>query len=181
MVRLLGVLARPWGRIPLLAGVALAMLAGSRGASALSSSALDIEDPVVINTAPATDLTLATTGDVFVFVPNGLFTDNAVLNGGTAVIIEADTVVGQNNPLLCEFGCLLDSFDLDQDVVLNILDPIGNLSVQTPGSILVTPRPIPEPSTAPLVGAGLAVLAGGCRPGGRCAGNRAVLGRGPSR
>ncbi|MDH3214020.1 MAG: PEP-CTERM sorting domain-containing protein [Myxococcales bacterium] len=48
-------------------------------------------------------------------------------------------------------------------MLLRVLEPVGNLEVRVGGSIVVSPNPIPEPSTALLLASGLAALALGRR------------------
>ena len=75
-----------------------------------------------------------------------------------AVIVDAHATLDLNSPPLCDTGCLLETYDLADDVILNILDPIGNLLVQSAGTIIVSPTVIPEPASALLLGGGLLAL-----------------------
>ena len=140
--------------------VPLLLLSG-RGAAS-TAGGVDFTDPVVIDGAPSTDLVLTTTEDVYVFVPNGLFAGTVVLEA-LEIIFAPGTTVDVDSLLLCTSNCPLDSHDLSVDVLLRVLEPVGNLEVRASGSIVVSQNPIPEPSTALLLASGLAGLAVGRR------------------
>jgi len=138
------------------------LLLQSGRADAITASGVDFTDPVAIDSTPATDLVLTTTEDVYVFVPNGLFADTVILEA-LEIIFAPGTTVDVNNLLLCTINCPLDSHDLSVDVLLRVLEPVGNLEVRASGSIVVSLDPIPEPSTALLLATGVVTLAGGRR------------------
>ena len=124
-------------------------------ASAVTVSGVAFDDPAVINPTAETDLSLTTAGDVYIFVPNGLRVDTATLDAIVAVIMDSGTTIDFNLPPLCDTGCLLETYEVADDVILNILDPIGNLLVQSAGTIILSPTVIPEPATALLLGCGM--------------------------
>jgi hypothetical protein len=143
-------------RVALVAGPLLLLVPGVAGA--LPSSGVDFTSPLTIDATSGHDLTLSTTEDVYLFVPNGLFVDTVTLDAALSVIIDAGVSIDFNAPLLCSGGCPSDAFDLAGDVVLNVLDPVGNLLVQTGGSIVVSVLPVPEPVSGLLVAGGLVLL-----------------------
>ncbi|MDH3212917.1 MAG: PEP-CTERM sorting domain-containing protein [Myxococcales bacterium] len=113
---------------------------------------------LVIDATPAADLVLTTTEDVYVFVPNGLAADTVLLNA-LEIIFAFGATVHVNELLLCTSDCPLASDDLSVDVLLRVPEPVGNLEVRAGGSIVVSPNPIPEPSTALLLATGVVALA----------------------
>ena len=138
--------------------LALGVVMLPNAASAVTVSGVAFNDPEVIDAGAATDLALATTGDVYVFVPNGLWVDTATLDAIVAVIVDSGTTIDFNSPALCDTGCLVETYDLAGDVILNILGPIGDLLVQSAGTIILSPAVIPEPATALLLAGGMLAL-----------------------
>jgi MYXO-CTERM domain-containing protein len=131
-------------------------------ADAIMVEGVEFTDLLVIDAIPATDIVLTTTEDVYVFVPNGLVADTVVLNA-LEIIVASGATFDVNELLLCTSDCPLASYDLSSDVLLRVFEPVGNLEVQAGGSIVVSPNPIPGPSTALLLASGLAALAVGRR------------------
>ena len=142
-----------------LLGAFLGLAVAPQAAFAVPVPTIDIENPTVIDATAGTDLTLTTTGDIYVYVPDGLFSDQLTINAADQLIIETGVALEQNDPLICDSGCVLESYDLAGDVVLNIFDPLGTVLIDSGSSILISTLPIPEPGTALLLGAGLALLA----------------------
>jgi hypothetical protein len=126
-------------------------------ASAITVNGVDFDSPLVIDIGPATHLEVTTTEDVYVYVPNGLFVDSLALTAFQA-FFDADTTVDVNDPLLCASGCPLEFYDLTEDVLLRIFDPIGDFAITSSGTVIVSGAPIPEPASYLLVAAGLACL-----------------------
>ncbi len=140
----------------------ISVLSSSGRADAIMVEGVEFTSFLVIDATPATNIVLTTTEDVYVFVPNGLFADTALLEASAVILVDG-TTIDINDPLLCDGGCSLDSYELSIDVLLRVLEPVGNLEVQVGGSIVVSPNPIPEPSTVLLLASGLAALAVGRR------------------
>ena len=120
---------------------------------------VEFTDLVSVDVPAGTNLLLTTSEDVYVFVPNGLFADSIDLIVNLQIIIDApisaNTVSLCNDPIVCPMG----EFDLQNDVLVTALDPVGSFRIEAGGSIILSTTPIPEPSTATLVVLGLFALA----------------------
>ena len=120
---------------------------------------VEFTDLVSVDVPAGTNLLLTTSEDVYVFVPNGLFADSIDLIANLQIIIDApisaNTVSLCNDPTVCPTG----EFDLQNDVLVAALDPVGSFRIEAGGSIILSTTPIPEPSTSTLVVLGLFALA----------------------
>lgn len=146
------------------AGWAVLLLALSPPAAALAVTIGGVEftDWTAIEATPGTNLELTTDGDVFVYAPGAIYYDALTLTSFENVFVSADLNV--NDPPLCAGGCATDVYDLSGDVAISISGPMGALTLTTPSSAIVfDTTPIPEPSSAPCLVSGLALLALGRR------------------
>ena len=68
-------------------------------------------------------------------------------------------MIGDTVSLCALSVCALGALDLDQDVLVRVFDPVGDLSLTAGGSVVLSTLPIPEPGTAGLLAFGLVALA----------------------
>jgi hypothetical protein len=113
--------------------------------------------------APASgDLTLSTSHDIYVFAPDNIIA--SIFDLTAAVEIKLSQSVTADTISLCATAPIcasLGPYAYDRDLVVNLLDPVDVFTLLAGGSIVVSPQPIPEPSTALLLALGLAM--GGLR------------------
>ncbi len=131
---------------------------GAGGASAVTIGGVEFSNWKTIDALAGVDFDLVTAEDLYVFIPNGLFTDQVTLVAEVALVIERGVTFDQNDPLLCDAGCDLESFIEDGDVVLRIFDPLGTVNLSA-RNIVVSIEPIPEPGSFSLLALGLSALA----------------------
>ena len=112
----------------------------------------------MIDVPGGVDLELSTLGNLYVFVPNGLFIDQLTLDAEFAIIFEQGVRVDLNDPLACDLGCEAWSYAEDGDIVLQMHGPMGSVTLNAQ-NIVVSSEPIPEPSTLCLLALGLSGLA----------------------
>lgn len=143
-------------RTTLAVAVFLPLLVASQ-TKATTISGIEFSSWTVIDAPGDVDLDLNTLGDLYVFVPNGLFIDQAIFDAEFALVFQDAVSVDLNDPLICDLGCELQSFPEDGDIVLQILDPMGIVTL-TAQNIVVSSQPIPEPSTLFLLAMGLSGL-----------------------
>ncbi len=138
--------------------VLVVLLLGATPAQATTIEGIEFTDLVLVDVPGGSNLLLTTSEDVYVFVPNGLFADGAELIAIDQIIIDApidaNTVSLCADPLICATG----AFDLQNDVLVTVLDPVGSFRIEAGGSIVLSTTPIPEPSTSVLVVLGLLSL-----------------------
>ena len=144
-------------RITLAVAVFLPLLVASP-TEATTISGVEFSSWTAIDAPGGVDLDLNTLGDLYVFVPNGLFFDQVTFEAEFAIVFQDGVSVNQNDPLICDVGCELQSFAEGGDVVLQMLDPMGSLTLSAQ-NIVVSSEPIPEPSTLSLLALGLSGLA----------------------
>jgi len=130
------------------------------GAGATTISGVEFSNWDTIDVPGGVDLDLHTLGDLYVFIPNGLFTDQVTFIAEDMIVFEAGVVLDPNDPLLCDAGCVLENFDEAGDIVLRIFDPVGNVTLSA-RNIVVSNQPIPEPGSFSLLALGLSALACG--------------------
>jgi hypothetical protein len=134
----------------------LICLALASSASGTTIHGVDFTDLELVEVPASTNLTLTTSDDVYVYVPIGLVADEVFLNAAVSIIFDASADLTANHAAACTGpNCPDASFGLDRDVLLRVVEPLADLSVTAGGSIVVSALPIPEPSTAPLLGLGL--------------------------
>ena len=135
------------------------LLLGATPAQATIIEGIEFTNLVSVDVPGGTNLLLSTSEDVYVFVPNGLSADSIDLIVNLQIIIDApisaNTVSLCNDPTVCPTG----EFDLQNDVLVTALDPVGSFRIEAGGSIILSTTPIPEPSTSTLVVLGLFSLA----------------------
>jgi hypothetical protein len=146
----------------------LACLILARPSFGLSVAGVEISDFVVIDLDTGSNLSLSTTGDIYLLAPLGL--------SASAVSLIADRIMVSDLPInvsgefsICDTAhCDLPTPSFFQDVVIRVNGLAGNLDLASGGSIVVDTVPIPEPTTATLLLGGLLLLARGRRPTRRC-------------
>ncbi len=144
-------------RIALAVAVLLPLLlAGQTKATTISG--VEFSNWTMMDVPGGGDLDLSTLGDLYVFVPNGLFIDQLNMNAEFTIVFENGVSVNLNDPLLCDLGCEFQSFAEAGDIALQILDPMGSVTLSAQ-NIVVSIEPIPEPSTFWLLALGLSGLA----------------------
>ena len=120
---------------------------------------VEFTDLVSVDVPAGTNLLLTTSEDVYIYAPNGLIGDTVELIANLMIVIDApivaDTLSLCDEPTVCPTG----EFDLQNDVLVAALDPVGSFRIEAGGSIILSTTPIPEPSTSTLVVLGLFSLA----------------------
>lgn len=134
----------------------LVFVAGQSKATTISG--VEFSNWTEIDVPGGVDLDLSTLGNLYVFVPNGLFIDQLTVDAEFNVVFEQGVIVDLNDPVLCDVGCEVRSFAEGGDIVLQMLDPMGSVTL-TAQNIIVSSDPIPEPSTLCLLALGLSGLA----------------------
>jgi hypothetical protein len=129
-------------------------------AGAITIEGVEFSDPLVFDVAQGAHFSLSTSEDIYVFAPNDLEgADITIHVGGTIVAAVAIQLIGDTIDLCTLDICSPGPFDLDQDVVVRVFDPIGDFTLTAGGSVVLSTLPIPEPATALLVSLGLLALA----------------------
>jgi len=129
-------------------------------AGAITIEGVEFNDVLVFDIPPGADFTISTSEDLFVFAPNDLLVSDITINAGERIVAaHAIQVIGDTISLCALEVCALGPLDLDQDVVVRVFDPVGDLSLTAGGSVVLSTLPIPEPGTAGLLAFGLAALA----------------------
>lgn len=143
-----------------LIALVVSLLASAAPAAAITIAGIEFVDPVVFDIAPGANATISTSEDLYVFAPNDLIVANLIVDVGEQILVlDALQVIGDTISL-CTLGiCELGPLDLDQDVVVRIFDPVGDLDLSAGGSAVLSRLPIPEPGTLGLVALGLLALA----------------------
>jgi hypothetical protein len=144
-------------RIAIAVAALLPLLVASQ-TKATTISGVDFSNWTMIDVPGDVDLELSTLGNLYVFVPNGLFIDQLTLDAEFAIIFEQGVRVDLNDPLACDLGCEVRSYAEDRDIVLQMLAPMGSVTLSAQ-NIVVSIQPIPEPSTLCLLALGLSGLA----------------------
>ena len=144
-------------RIAIAVAALLPLLVASQ-TKATTTSGVDFLNWTMIDVPGGVDLELSTLGNLYVFVPNGLFIDQLTVDAEFAIIFEQGVRVDLNDPLACDLGCEVQSYAEDRDIVLQMLDPMGSVTLSAQ-NIVVSIQPIPEPSTLCLLALGLSGLA----------------------
>jgi hypothetical protein len=144
-------------RIAIAVAALLPLLVASQ-TKATTISSVVFSNWTMIDVLGGVDLDLSTLGNLYVFVPNGLFIDQLTLDAEFAIVFEDGVSVDLNDPLACDLGCEVRSHAEDRDIVLQMLDPMGSVTLSA-RNIVVASQPIPEPSTLCLVALGLSGLA----------------------
>jgi hypothetical protein len=134
------------------------LLLGAGQTKATTISGAEFSNWTMTDVPGGVDLELSTLGNLYVFVPNGLFIDQLSVNAEFTIVFENGVMVDLNDPLLCDFGCEFQSFAEEGDIVLQMLDPMGSVTLSAQ-NIVVSIEPIPEPSTLCLLALGLSGLA----------------------
>jgi hypothetical protein len=135
--------------------VLLGILLGGSHAAAVTIWGVEFTDPLHIDVPAGTNLRLTTSEDVYVFAPNDILADLVDIRANDQIIW--DVSIQANSVSLCAdpITCVTSTFDLANDALLTILDPVGNLEIQAGGSVILSSTPIPEPSALVLLGLGL--------------------------
>jgi hypothetical protein len=144
-------------RIALAVAVLLLLLVAGQ-TKATTISGVEFSNWTMIDVPGGVDLDLSTLGNLYVFVPNGLFIDQLTMDAEFSIVFEQGVSVDLNDPVLCDVSCEVRSFAEDRDIVLQMLDPMGSVTLSAQ-SIVVSSEPIPEPSTLCLLALGLSGLA----------------------
>lgn len=133
----------------------MGILLGSSHAAAVTIQGIEFTDLLHIDVSAGTNLRLTTSEDVYVFAPNGVLADLVYIRADDQIIV--DLSIQANSVSLCAdpITCVTDAFDVANDALLTILDPVGNLEIQAGGSVILSSTPIPEPSALVLLGLGL--------------------------
>jgi hypothetical protein len=84
------------------------------GANAITIAGVEFTSWTTIDAPAGSDLSLDTPGDLYVFIPNGLFTDQVAIVAEDMIVFESGGVLDQNEPLLCVTSCDLVDFVKDQ-------------------------------------------------------------------
>ena len=134
------------------------VLLGATPAAGSIVEGVEFTDIVSIDVPGGTNLQLSTSEDVYVFAPNDLFLDMGEISVGmgifSSISITANTLELCDDLAICPLG----EFDLTSDVLLTILDPIGNLHLEAGGSVVLSATTLPEPATLALIGLGVLSL-----------------------
>lgn len=144
-------------RIALAVAVFFSLL-GAGQTKATTISGAEFSNWTMMDVPGGVDLDLSSLGDLYVFVPNGLFIDQLIMNAEFVIVFENGVSVSLNDPLLCDVGCEFQSFAEEGDIVLQVLDPMGSVTLSAQ-NIVVSIEPIPEPSPLCLLALGLSGLA----------------------
>ena len=127
---------------------------GSVPVGAVTIHDVDFTGLVRIDVDAGTNLQLSTTEDVYVFAPGGVVA--SILDISAMSIFVDEVSVQTDLALFCTDACATVPFELKDDVLLTLLDPVGDLVIRAGGSVVLSAMPIPEPSTAVCVALGLA-------------------------
>lgn len=138
----------------LFAGLILA-----RPSFGFSVAGVEISDFMVIDLGASSNLSLSTTGDIYLLAPLGL--------SASAVSLIADRIIVSDLPMnvsgtfsLCDTAhCAPPPPSYFQDVVIRVNGLVGVLDLASNESIVVDTVPIPEPTTATLLLGGILLLA----------------------
>ena len=144
-------------RVALVVALLLPLL-GAGQTKATTISGVEFSSSTMMDVPGGVDLDLSTLGDLYVFVPNGLFIDQLTLDAEFTIVFEPGVSVNLNDPLVCDAGCEFRSFAEAGDIALQLLDPMGSVTLSAQ-NIVVSIEPIPEPSTLCLLALGLSGLA----------------------
>jgi len=138
----------------------VSVLCAGRVAEATVIGGVDISDAVVFEVPLNGDFSISTSQDIYIFAPSSLVGDvlDFRLNGSFVQV--APVTITANN-LILDFGSAGSTFDLLTDVIIKVLQPIGDLTLVAGGSIVIAVQEIPElfgvpePATGLLLGLGL--------------------------
>lgn len=144
--------ARPAG--VLMVSILLALWSGP--AQAVVVEGVELSDFLVFQ-LPSGDLTLSTSQDVYVFAPDTIVANALDLSAAVDIVVAQSVDVGALS--LCAPSCASGPFTFDQDLVVAISGPIGDLTALAGGSIVVASEVVPEPASALLVALGLVGIA----------------------
>jgi hypothetical protein len=145
---------RPGGA--LFVSLVLALAMWSDTAHAVVIEGVDFSDFLLFS-LPSGDLTLSTSQDVYVYAPDTIVANTLDLSAAVDIFVAQSITAGTLS--LCAPSCASGPFTFDQDLVVALSGPIGELTVLAGGSIVVASEVVPEPASALLVGPGLVGIA----------------------
>jgi hypothetical protein len=139
--------------------LALISFLGARStAQAVTIEGVEFTDFVTFSLPASGDLSISTSQDAYVFAPDPIFADVFDITADVEIImlqvLTADVASFCAQLPACDTG----PFTFDRDLLVMVLEPIGELSIRAGGSVVVAPQAIPEPDTSLLVGMGLGAL-----------------------
>lgn len=141
-----------------LAGCGVALLAGllvAQPGRSLSLHGVDFSNFLLLDPQPGSDLSLSTSGDIYLDVPSGTLSATDVFLDATGMIF-VNVGISVTGPTLSLCGgCAVRPPDVFQDVVIRVNGPLGELDLDSGGSIVLDSVPVPEPRALGLLLTGL--------------------------
>ena len=143
---------------PALFLVLISFLGAHSTVQAVTIEGVEFTDFLTFSLPAGGDLSISTSQDAYVFAPDPIFADVFDITADVEIIIlqmiTADVASFCAQSPACDTG----PFAFDRDLLVMVLEPIGELNIRVGGSVVVGPQTIPEPDTTLLVGMSLGAL-----------------------